>query len=146
MRTLALLAVLATFLAAAMAAPPAHAASFKLVVHSSNPVRSLSRDQISKIFLKKVTRWNDGGETRPVDLDDESRTREALSETIHGKDVASVKSYWQKMIFSGRATPPPELSSDAEVLAFVRSNPGAIGYVSAATSVGSGVAVVEIED
>lgn len=146
MRALGLLAVLVTFLLAAFAVPPARAQSFQVVVHESNPVRSLSTDRLSQLFLKKVTRWNDGREVEPVDVDDESRVREAFSEAVHGKDVASIKSYWQKMIFSGRATPPPELSADAEVLAFVRSHPGAIGYVRSGASTGNGVAVVAIED
>lgn len=144
MRKLIPFAAAAALLLAGIAAPPAHAASFKVVVHASNPVRSLSADQASKYFLKKVTRWNDGSEIEPVDLNDESQVRETFSETIHGKDVVSVKSYWQKMIFSGRATPPPELSSDAEVIAYVRSNPGAIGYVGGGAAVGDGVAVVDV--
>ncbi len=146
MKRIALFAAAAALLLAGIAAPPAHAQSYRVVVHESNPVRSLSADRVSKLFLKKVTRWNDGREVEPVDLDDDSPVREAFSESIHGKDVASIKSYWQKMIFSGRATPPPELSSDAEVLAYVRSNPGAIGYVRSGARVGDGVAVVEIED
>lgn len=146
MQRLLAFTVLAGILLAGILVPPAHAQSFKVVVHESNPVRSLSSDRLSKLFLKKVTRWNDGREVEPVDLDDESPVREAFSEAVHGKDVASIKSYWQKMIFSGRATPPPELSGDAEILAYVRSNPGAIGYVRFGTSTGSGVAVVEIED
>lgn len=146
MRRFSALTVLATILLAGILAPPVHAQSFQVVVHESNPVRSLSAHQLSKLFLKKVTRWNDGREIEPVDLDDESRVREAFSDSVHGKDVASVKSYWQKMIFSGRATPPPELSGDAEILAYVRSHPGAIGYVRSGASTGSGVAVVAIED
>lgn len=144
-RTL-LLATVAAILLAGIVASPSHAQSFRVVVHSSNPVRSLSTDQASSLFLKKVTRWNDGGEVKPVDLSDGSAVRTTFSEEIHGKSVSAVKSYWQKMIFSGRATPPPELSNDAEVLAFVRSNPGAIGYVSAGATVGSGLVVVTIEN
>lgn len=144
MKRTILLVAAAAILLGGVFVEPVHAQSFKVVVHSSNPVRSLSADQASAFFLKKVTRWNDGSEVEPVDLSDGSAVRSAFSEAVHGKSIAAVKSYWQKMIFSGRATPPPELSNDAEVLAFIRSNPGAIGYVSAGASVGSGLAVVEI--
>jgi len=127
-----------------LAPAPARAASFKLVVHASNPVQSLSPDQVEKLFLKKTTRWDTGGEVQPVDLADDSSVRATFSEEILGKDVPAVKSYWQRMIFSGRATPPPELSSDAQVLEFVRSNRGAIGYVASGTSVGDGVKTVDL--
>ena len=39
---------------------------------------------------------------------------------------------WQCLILRGREVPPPEVSSDEEVIAFVKSRPGAIGYVSSA--------------
>ena len=52
--------------------------------------------------------------------------------TAEGLDkMSAVANYWQRQIFSGRGTPPPIKESDAEVIAFVAANPGAIGYVSA---------------
>ena len=63
---------------------------------------------------------------------------------VHGKKVSSVKSYWQTMIFSGRATPPPELDSDRQVLDYVRGKPGAIGYVSAGATLGNGVKALRV--
>ncbi len=127
------------------AAQPAHAADFQAVVNSANPVVSLSSSQLGQLFLKKDTRWEGGAAVEPVDQTD-GPVRSAFSEKAHGKSVAAVKSYWQRQIFSGRATPPPELSSDAEVLAFVRSHAWAVGYVSAGIPVGSGVKVVRLSD
>jgi hypothetical protein len=46
------------------------------------------------------------------------------------RSVAAVKSYWQQRIFSGRALPPPELDSEEEVVLYVLTHPGAVGYVS----------------
>lgn len=34
--------------------------------------------------------------------------------------------------FIGKGTPPPELPSSGEIIRFVQSNPGGIGYVDAA--------------
>jgi hypothetical protein len=48
-------------------------------------------------------------------------------------DVPSVQSFWQEVVFSGRGEPPPERSSDAAVIAFVRANPNAVGYIGEAT-------------
>ena len=42
-------------------------------------------------------------------------------------------------MFAGRAVPPAERASDAEVLAYVRATPGAAGYVSADVVLDSGV-------
>jgi len=55
-----------------------------------------------------------------------------------------VKSYWQQQIFSGRDVPPVEKSSDAQVVAFVKQNPGAIGYVAEGTDT-AGTKVVTVQ-
>lgn len=117
---------------------------YKIVVHASNPVHALKKDQVSKLFLKKVTEWDGGQTVAAVDLTESSALREHFSKSVIGKPVAAVKAYWQQQIFSGRDVPPPEKTSDSQVLAYVRSNPNAIGYVSAATPLIEGVKVVQV--
>ncbi len=114
--------------AAAMAQ---EAKDFKVVVNGGNPVTSLSKGQLAKLFLKQVTTWSDGHKVLPVDQSEGSPVRQAFSEAVHGRSVGAVKAFWQRQIFSGRDVPPPEAPNDAEVLAFVETNRGAVGYVSA---------------
>ncbi len=121
----------------------AQAASYKIIVNNSVPVTSLSKKAASDLFLKKTTKWENGTPVTPVDQLDSSNTREGFSKAVHGKPAAAVKSYWNQQIFSGRDVPPVEKKSDAEVLSFVRSTAGAIGYVSEAASA-EGVRVVTI--
>jgi len=122
----------------------AHAASYKLIVNDSVKVRSLSKKTVSDSFLKKVRKWEDGAAIVPVDQLEASDVRDAFSRAIHGKPATAIKSYWNQQIFSGRDVPPVEKKSDAEVVAFVRSNAGAIGYVSDGADV-TGVRVVTVE-
>ncbi|RPJ52806.1 MAG: hypothetical protein EHM23_32220 [Acidobacteria bacterium] len=122
---------------------PAQDLSFKVVVNNANATSVMSKDQISKLFLKKVTAWQDGREVVPVDLSERSQVRETFSREIHDRPVAAVKSYWQQQVFSGRSTPPATRDSDGETLAFVQQNPGAIGYVSAAAAI-NGVRVINV--
>jgi len=103
---------------------------YRIIVHPDNPVRHLSVTELSDLFLKKEPSWPDGEKVEPVELVHESPVRGAFSEEVHGRSVSSIESYWQQMIFSGKAIPPPEEASDADVLAFVGSHRGAIGYVS----------------
>lgn len=127
---------------------PAAAASaaVKVVVHGSNPVASVTKAKAADLFLKRVTRWDNGRTVTPVDLAEKNPARAAFSKELLGKEVAWVKSYWQKMIFSGRATPPVELSSDAEVLDLVRGNQDAIGYVSETATLPAGVRALTISE
>ena len=119
--------------------------TFKIIVHSSNQVSSITKEQASKFFLKKVTKWDNGHPILPIDLGVTSPIRESFSKEIHGKTVNAIKSYWQQKIFTGRDVPPPEKQSDAEVLAYVQANADAIGYIADASSAG-GAKVVKITD
>ena len=141
-----ILTLLAAVLLSAVAARPATASEFQVVVNSSNPNSSVSKDQLAKFFLKKATKWDHGLKVQPVDQAAKRTLRRSFSKVILGKEVSWIKSYWQKLIFSGRATPPPELDSDQDVLDYVRNKSGGIGYVSAGASVGSGVKVLRVRD
>jgi ABC-type phosphate transport system substrate-binding protein len=104
--------------------------SFKIIVNASNAASSLSRAQISSMFLKRATTWNDGLAAAPVDQLRDSLVRGIFTNRVHNKPVAAINAYWNQQIYSGRGAPPPEMASDAEVIAFVKAQPGAIGYVS----------------
>jgi ABC-type phosphate transport system substrate-binding protein len=133
------IALLATMLIAGTA----QAASYKVVANNSVQASSLTKKAASDLFLKKTTKWENGSAVMPVDQIESSSVREGFSKAVHGKTAAAVKSYWNQQIFSGREVPPVEKKSDAEVLSFVRSTPGAIGYVSEAASA-DGVRVITI--
>ena len=116
-----------------------------VVVHPDNPNDALSRGEVSKLFLKKSTKWSDGTEVVPVDLPEKSAAREAFSKDVHGRTAGAIKKYWQQKVFSGEAAPPPEAASEADVLAQVRSDPAAVGYVSD-EAVLKGVKILDIVD
>lgn len=129
-----------------MAAADAFAAAPKLVVNASNSIPSITKAKAADLFLKRVTRWDNGRAVTPVDLSEKSAVRTAFCKELLGKEVAWVKSYWQKMIFSGRATPPAELSSEAEVMDYIRNNADAIGYVGDTATLPAGVRVLPVSE
>ena len=122
----------------------ASAQEYKVVVNASNPVTTVGSAQLSRIFLKKTTRWPDGSSAMPIDQLWSSEVREEFSTAVHERSAEAIAAYWQRVIFSGRAVPPVEKASDAEVLMAVRDDPNAVGYVSPSTPVGDGVKVVTV--
>lgn len=112
--------------------------AFRVIVNEQRAVTTLPKATVAAFFLKKSSTWPDGATAQPVDLTADAPARRAFSEAVLGRSVTAVRAYWQQRIFSGRELPPPEKGSDAEVIAFVRANPQAIGYVSASAEL-SGV-------
>lgn len=92
---------------------------------------AVERDFLVEAFLKKTTRWPDGEVIAPVDQRPDSAIRKAFSQGVLKRSVAAVRSYWTQRIFSGRDIPPPEVDSDAKVVQYVATHPGAVGYVAA---------------
>ena len=117
--------------------------SFVVIVHPDNPAKSVSKKKVSRLLLKELAKWDSGLSAQPVDLDTRSETRRDFSRHVHGRSVASIKNYWQRQIFSGRAVPPLEVTTDLAVISHVRSYPGGIGYVSASASL-DGVKILDL--
>jgi ABC-type phosphate transport system substrate-binding protein len=116
-----------------------------LVVNSGNPVTALHREQIEGVFLGRVFHWpGTGYDVLPVDQVDNAPARAIFTRDVLRKSRDAIKGYWQNQIFSGRATPPPARVSDADVLTYVRTNTGAIGYVQVGTELGEGVKAISI--
>jgi hypothetical protein len=117
---------------------------FRLVAHPAVSQSYVLKNEASDYFLKKDTDWGDGTAVLPVDLT-VKEIQEAFSDQVHGRSRSSIKKYWQRQIFTGRGTPPPERASDREVLDFVSQTPGAIGYVSTDARInGNEVKVLEL--
>jgi ABC-type phosphate transport system substrate-binding protein len=103
---------------------------YRVIVNAANPMDSMSKVQLGRLFLKKSAAWDDGTPAVPVDQVRTADVRALFTDEVLKKRVNNVISHWQQMAFSGRGVPPSELNSDADVLAFVKANRGAIGYVS----------------
>src|SRR4051812_41596877 len=104
--------------------------SFRVVVNKSNGTPAIDYRNLSDIFLKRTTLWQNKKTIVPVDLVADSHIRNVFSEEVLARPVTAVKMYWQQQLFSGRGIPPPELKGDQEVIDFVSSHEFAIGYVS----------------
>ena len=142
-RSARILSALAVVAFALVRADGVRAEEYQIIVNASNPVKSLTADELSKLFVKKVVKWNNGVAVAPVDQVAKSATRAAFTAAVHGKEVSAIVAFWQQQIFSGGAIPPPEKATDAAVIAYVRSNAGAIGYISAGAAA-EGVKVIPL--
>ena len=126
-------------------AASAPARDFVVIVNSANPAASIERDDLSKMFFKRLVKWPHGTAVEPIDLSPSERARLVFTQSVHGKSVGAVRAFWQQQIFSGRSVPPSEKRNDAEVMQYVREHPGAVGYVSSELELQPGVKTLEIK-
>ncbi len=139
--------VLLLVVALALAGPASgQDVSYKVIVNAANPIGSVSRTMLGRIFLKQELDWPNGQAAQPVDLAEGTPVREDFSTVVLGRSVPAVKSYWQKQIFSGAAVPPVEKASDEEVIAFVRMFRGAVGYVRVSTQLPIAVKLLRVTE
>ena len=146
------IAVAALLMSAALGvagSPAADEPSYVVIVATGNPVSSIKRQELARFFLKKTGRWSDGHGVIPVDQSAGSPVRSAFTRAVLAVEgmgqISAVQNFWLQQVYSGRSTPPTVKASDAEIVAFVASNPGAIGYVAAASAVG-GVKVLTVTE
>ena len=136
--------VLAAGLAVLATSSPA-ATPFRVIVHHEVKGGKISRAVLSSIFLKQAPKWGDGSVIAPVDQSVRSEVRRTFSGDVLLQGIAEVQIYWQRRMSSG-VTPPPVKITDDDVVAFVGSTPGAIGYVSATTALPDTVKTIELAD
>lgn len=134
-----ILSVCALTLAAASAN-----AEIVVIVNPKNPAASLSAEQVAALYLGNSSAFPDGGAAALADQPESAGIRGTFYEKATGRSAAQAKATWARLTFTGKGTPPKELKSDADVKAFVASDPKAIGYVDASAVDDSVKAVLKL--
>lgn len=127
-------------LIAVLAVSTAVQAEIAIIVHPSNAA-ALNADVVSKLFLGREKSFPGGATAVPLSLAEGSAAAGEFNDKVLKKSFSQLKAYWSKLLFTGKGTPPKEVTSDAEMLQLVANNPNMIGYVDA-KSVDSTVKVV----
>ena len=104
------------------------------------PDAAISVRQLADIYSLKKTFWADSTRVVPVNREISSAERDHFSEAVFNLSPEELAEYWYRLNFQGKL-PPLVQTSDQAVLGFVRSVPGAIGYISGG-SVPKGVKVL----
>lgn len=99
-----------------------------VIVSADSTIEQLNKGDVSDIFLAKKSSFPNGASAVPVDQAENSADRESFHEMVTGMSGRQLKSYWSKLVFSGKGEPPKEVS-DAEIVSEVAGDPSKIGYV-----------------
>lgn len=98
-------------------------ADIVVVAGANSPISSLSKEQSSDIFLGKATSYT------PLDQPESSPLREEFYSKVTGKSASQAKSYWAKLSFTGKGTPPKEGQNSTDIKRQVADNPKLVSYI-----------------
>jgi ABC-type phosphate transport system substrate-binding protein len=104
-----------------------------VIANPSVKAADVSKSDLRDVFTGASSSLKDGSHVTPVLLKQGAVHDEFLSAYV-GKNDAAFRASWRSLVFSGQATMPKSLDSEAAVVEFVAHNPGAIGYISKATA------------
>jgi hypothetical protein len=128
-------------LAALLLFPRSLLADVLVVTAANAPPIALSKNQISYVFLGKLTSLPDGSSTIPIDQAESNLLRDEFYLKVTNKSAAQAKAHWAKLYFTGRGVPPHEAVDSDDVKRILNSTPGAIGYIER-TALDSSVRVI----
>lgn len=112
-------------------AVPAFAETLYVVVSDNLRDVSFSQTQLKRIFLGEITSLK-GSRVRLVYPSYTSTAIITLCKFVgKGTNVRDLKSYWSKMIFTGRGNPPETASTDSELKKYLQED-NAIGVATSA--------------
>jgi ABC-type phosphate transport system substrate-binding protein len=102
------------------------------VVVIANPgvkASQVSKSDLRDVFTGSATSLKDGSHVSPALLKGGTANDAFLTAYI-GKPDSAFRAEWRSLVFSGQASMPKTLDSDAAMVDYVAHTPGAIGYVS----------------
>jgi ABC-type phosphate transport system substrate-binding protein len=112
-----------------------------VIANASVAADSLSADALKDIYTGKTKYWDGGQAVVIAVLPD--KTDAALQQAC-GMDTSALKTFWQRLVFSGRGQEPKHADDAASLVALVAATKGAIAIVPA-DAVLTGVKKVEIK-
>ncbi|PCI44972.1 MAG: phosphate ABC transporter substrate-binding protein [Moraxellaceae bacterium] len=107
-------------------------ADIAVVVHPDNAVTTITDSDLSRIFLGKTDSFPDKSKATPIDQKEGSPLRDAFYIMVTKKDAAQLNSYWSRLIFTGKGTPPKMVRNDRKVKSLISKNTDHIGYIDTA--------------
>lgn len=101
------------------------------VVLVGNPAitDSLSVAQASALYLGKLNKLPNGTQVTLYELESGNPLRDEFHAKVTGKNEAQLQSYWSRLVFTGKATPPAKLANAELMKQTLAGQANAIGYL-----------------
>ena len=133
----------AAFIAAASLVVGSAQAEVLVIANNSVKSASVSKSDLKDVFTGASSSFKDGSKVTPILLKGGPANDQFLTAFV-GKNDTAFRATWRSLVFSGQASMPKSLDTEAAVVDYVAHNAGAVGYISSATP-HEGVKVLEVK-
>ena len=99
-----------------------------IIVHPQSGVTLLTQQEATNIFMGRQKCFASGLVAMPMEQTQPGVRTQFYRLLLH-RAPAEVSAYWARLCFSGQARPPLQAKNSEDVLAFVATHRGAIGFV-----------------
>jgi hypothetical protein len=110
-------------------------AEISVIVNSAN-ADQINAKLIKRIYLGKIKAFPNGKKIKVLTLKDDAAETEIFRQSALKKSNSQFKSYWSKLAFTGKGTPPTEVANAAEMINAVKANVSAIGFIDSSAVTG----------
>jgi ABC-type phosphate transport system substrate-binding protein len=104
-------------------------ADLVVVVNARSAIETLTRDQITNIFLGRYRQLPSGIIATPVDQPADSPEKTRFYRLLVNKDLTEIDAYWARLVFSGKTPPPHQASNGKAVVQWLLRDKGTIAYM-----------------
>jgi ABC-type phosphate transport system substrate-binding protein len=100
-----------------------------IVVNNENPIQQMTRSQVIDLFMGKYIAFPDGTKAIAVDLSSKQKMKKVFYKKLVGRSLASVNTYWSRILFTGRAKPTVKKETKEDIVQYIAKTKNAIGYI-----------------
>lgn len=99
------------------------------IVNEANPQKSITKEDIKRIYLGRKKTWDNGRRIKAATLPYGSHELNLLTEVFLAKTVRDFAFYWSRKIFSGTGVAPRSFEKPKDVISYVAREPTAVGFI-----------------
>lgn len=99
-----------------------------VVVSKNLNASDLSKSEVKRIFLSKTNKL-DSSRIKVYEIRDNNYKKEFYKNVL-GKSIGQLRSYWARLIFTGKAQPPRQVESVEVLIRMMEDDASIISYVS----------------
>lgn len=113
----------------ALQSPAFAADTLYVVVSAQSEIHELAKKDVLALYTGHTRVFPNGQAAVPFDQLRDGAARASFYLALTGMDIARINSYWARLHFTGQVQPPQVAGDDDGVLARLRGDPRAVGYV-----------------